>query len=516
MEKIVFVSLLFVSTLLIAQVEGDFNTSEYIELSKRAYNNIVDLKEMDDASFLALYSSYDYEDGLLAYDAVVVKFNVDGTLDSEFGSNGCVELTVAGFDQVIPKQIIVDEHKNVFVLCIGKVDVGTNTQKALLLKLTSEGVFDLAYADNGVIVLQTNVAYANVCRDFTLATEGSIIAVGYVIDPNELYDRFPVVFKITKQGVLDETFNSTGYKIFETLPPPSNSNARIAHVAGGYMQTVCVNTINEIIVAGRIANELESLNFIAKLNDEGSLVTSFEDEGYYFPSIDNIEFADFQFVTELPESDFLFGLTSSEAPFDYSYGVLSDDGFQINEIDINGQEDFLITALTGNDSLYLIGESVNTTNYNSVALPDENNLLVYNDNGFMNASISTKYSITIDEENVMKIESACFLSSTNQILLAGKKYNDTGFTAFITVLNKAALPLGMFSSATTTLDLYPTVANDFVYVDRLVQESSVLLTDEKGYQFDLYIDENVVDISRLITGVYYLKTEKGIGRFVKE
>ena len=89
-----------------AQLEGDFNTSDYIELSNKTYNTIVDLQEFDENSFVALYSSYGYEDGILVHDATVAKFNIDGSVDSTFGENGLAQFTVDGFINIIPKMML--------------------------------------------------------------------------------------------------------------------------------------------------------------------------------------------------------------------------------------------------------------------------------------------------------------------------------------------------------------------------------------------------------------------------
>ena len=158
-------------------------------------------------------------------DFALVKLRPDGSLDTSFGAagvggrTGSVLLDVSG-------PSLHDEGRLLAVQSNGKIIVAGNTtvpvgnfryRRATVARFSADGVLDTSFGGNntGYVVLdgtfpadaQTSDYVASIATNQRgdLPANDSITLVGYTANRNNAY-----VYRLTRDGVLDTTFNGTG------------------------------------------------------------------------------------------------------------------------------------------------------------------------------------------------------------------------------------------------------------------------------------------------------------------
>jgi uncharacterized delta-60 repeat protein len=215
----------------------------------------------------------------------ISRWNVDGTLDTTFGTSGYTDLQVPGtfnnsgantYYQFAWKQIKVASDASIFIVGSASAD-GFANGICVLWKLLPSGLPDTSFGTNGVWKRETYPKSLGVSVDFQ--SDGKIIVQGNEDAPDYTGDWFNgyrdvFVTRLTSVGVLDTTFGTSGY--FK-LPPPG----RFYFIAGYY---VGVSSDDYIRVAcdGYDGNDTPYFyGFGAfRLTPSGQLDTSYGDTGY--------------------------------------------------------------------------------------------------------------------------------------------------------------------------------------------------------------------------------------------
>lgn len=170
-----------------------------------------------------VYAGFNYY-GYAYYVGIVMRLNENGSLDTTFNPTGIGSL--------IPGIAIFELSTNVYFYDIalqpdGKIVVcgsafnGTNSD-GLIVRYTADGLLDTATFGNtlGYTVNRFSQLGAEY-YGMTLQPDGSIVTVGYVgvtytespCTQANLLTASPVVARYTSAGILDTTFNGTGYNI---------------------------------------------------------------------------------------------------------------------------------------------------------------------------------------------------------------------------------------------------------------------------------------------------------------
>ncbi len=114
-----------------------------------------------------------YANDILWYVALVVRFNVDGTLDTTFGNEGIVKYSYSDVDDEVYDMVIAPDGKIILAGFSGSQDYNYNT---LLMRLTSDGVLDSTFGVDG-IVAEDNGSF-DIAEDVTLLEDGRILIAG--------------------------------------------------------------------------------------------------------------------------------------------------------------------------------------------------------------------------------------------------------------------------------------------------------------------------------------------------
>lgn len=141
------------------------------------------------------------------FNAFVMRYHPNGTLDSSFGANGKV-LVSLGNECNFAKVKVLPNGK---ILTAGNVQIGT-TMLYLLLQMNANGTYDVNFGNGGVV--STLFPHEAGLWDVDVLHDGSIIASGnegpYDPSPNPNFDIQMCMIKYTSTGKVDSNFGTNG------------------------------------------------------------------------------------------------------------------------------------------------------------------------------------------------------------------------------------------------------------------------------------------------------------------
>ncbi|WP_298152715.1 T9SS type A sorting domain-containing protein [Flavobacterium sp.] len=178
--------------------------------------------------------------GFVGENAAIRKYHADGSLFTDFGTNG----TNSSFNFVPPDWFPVEWADKIIAQPDGKLlAIYMTTQRNGILRLNSDGTVDTSFGTNGAFMLPENLPYSFI-TDFGLRPDGKIVLAGTNAD-NSDYAVF--VGKLNQDGTNDLTFDNDGY--LDLNPSAYND----------YFNSINIQQDGKIIVAGTI-HDVDSNN----------------------------------------------------------------------------------------------------------------------------------------------------------------------------------------------------------------------------------------------------------------
>lgn len=192
----------------------------------------------------------------------IVRLNPDGSLDMTFGTGGKV---------VIPTDPGNDEAYAVAVQSDGKIVVGGDgSYDFTLLRLNANGSLDTSFGTGGIIKTDF-YALTEEVHALAIQNDGKIIAAGFAnhVVPNSYASAEFALARYNADGSLDTSFG-TGGKTSVLIGAPGSASAR----------GVAIQNDGKIVAGGYIATEGQYDRFgVIRFNADGTLDTCFGDGG---------------------------------------------------------------------------------------------------------------------------------------------------------------------------------------------------------------------------------------------
>ncbi len=194
-------------------------------------------------------------------DWVIARYNSDGSLDGNFGTDGKVIKDFGGDDSIADIKVQLD----------GKIIVGRYSHIAAnfqwtLARFNSNGSIDNDFGDNGIVISFTGIH--SVMNDIELQSDGKIVAAGYRQSHGQ--DDVAVV-RYNPDGTLDSAFGGgdgiVTLPISTSITPNDRGNAAVIQPDG------------KIIVFGDFDAGGHDKVFLARFNSDGNLDTDFGSGG---------------------------------------------------------------------------------------------------------------------------------------------------------------------------------------------------------------------------------------------
>lgn len=384
----------------------------------------LDIEIQTDGKLLVAGSTYlgPTQSGPGDYHSFIARYKVNGELDSTFATNGVFKLQHS------------DSHiTSIIVLTDGSILLAGNSYgMAAISKVDSNGTIDLSFGNSGSVFL-SDVNYSFVLWEAILLSDQTLLCTGY--EGSDVNNSKLTCCKLDLSGNFVQSFGQNGKVILDL----HNTFPSITELLSGAQET----PDGKIILEGYSTQAL-----IIKINPDGTLDTGFGSNGilaHVYP------FSELEIQTD---GKFLIG--GSQEIDDYNYGFsvtrLNSDGSLDNSF--NGTGTFTTDISTGNDYL----QTMKLVGTDKILVAGSSRLLS-TDADFMLAKIDMSQSLSVGT------------TSSEGISLYPNPFSD---------------------------DLTISVANDKI--------TEILLTDELGRTLTKLIPGsiNTLHLESLASGVYHL------------
>jgi uncharacterized delta-60 repeat protein len=187
----------------------------------------------------------------------VARFNVNGTLDATFGSNGSVVPSVFIYGQISGIAVQPDGK---IVTAGGASASATNNAQDIrfgIVRLNANGTSDAAFGTNGGTL--SNIGSENSVWGIGVQTDGKILVSGHYKTANDDFNY--AIVRYTSAGTLDNTFGTNG---ITTIGMTDGSDDKFATIAGQG---------NNIILAGFSSSSQVRQFSTVRLNNSASFYT---------------------------------------------------------------------------------------------------------------------------------------------------------------------------------------------------------------------------------------------------
>ena len=187
------------------------------------------------------------------YDFGLVRYNLNGTLDTNFNGTGKVITDFGGND--FPNSMVLQADGKLVVA--GYTSIGNND--FAVARYNTNGTLDTSFNGTGRITVAFGSG-SDLGQSVALQADGKIVVAG-VSNTNGSYDF--ALIRFSADGSLDTSFNGTG-KVTTSIGSATDSGRSVAVLSDG-----------KIVVAGYAFNGTKNNFALARYNTNGTLDTSF-------------------------------------------------------------------------------------------------------------------------------------------------------------------------------------------------------------------------------------------------
>jgi uncharacterized delta-60 repeat protein len=197
----------------------------------------------------------------------LARFNTDGSLDSNFGDHGKITTSLSRYWSSVSSVITQSDGKIIVGGTSSSLPAGYGDgQVFAVVRYNLDGTLDSTFNGNGKVLTPVNI-YANGIADIALQNDGKILAAGYAYNSGTA-NAFAVV-RYNVDGSLDTSFDSDG----KVITPFGDK--------GSFSSSIKVQSDGKILVAGQDLgeeNSSQTLRFdLLRYNSDGSLDTTFSE-----------------------------------------------------------------------------------------------------------------------------------------------------------------------------------------------------------------------------------------------
>lgn len=211
-----------------------------------------------DGKILMAGCSYSYSNNNYN-DFALVRYNADGSLDSSFSGDGMLTTDFGSNDDYAEQIFLQNDGK---ILVVGHT-INDDNYAFAMARYNSDGSLDSSFSGDGKLVTDSGFA----CSSVVLQADGKIVIAGYdnPFDPD--FDF--AVARYNADGSLDSSFGNGG-KVITDFDSGSDS-----------ITSAIVQNDGKILVAGCNTNTLNASSDFAlvRYNTDGSLDSSFSEDG---------------------------------------------------------------------------------------------------------------------------------------------------------------------------------------------------------------------------------------------
>lgn len=416
----------------------------------------------------------------------VVRYNINGSLDSTFNNDGIIITSFGNYDLAYSAGVQPD----------GKIIVGgthvndSGKYQFLVVRYNHDGSHDNTFNNDGKIIT-TMGNYYDVIHSVVIQGNGKILVSGTSGAENNWEHYHFALARFNSNGKPDSTFDKDG-KIITCLQTPFD-----------IAPSVALQNDGKIIVAGGLSSNttLQDLALI-RYNNDGSLDSTFDGDGKLITTINGNEMAyaikivDSRIIIAGSNQQFMLIAYTTESYQALPVSILSFSAVNVNNL---GKLQWLITGQGA--KVYEVEKSRNGIQFlnigNVVVAPDVQDQKAFSFNDPLPLENTVYYRLKI-------VDVSGSSKYSKIVILKGK----SDFT-----LNLYPNPTTDFLKITSGLKIDEPVTMHILNASGMIVQKKLWRSTTTG------LDESV-DVRNLPGGIYFLaihsKEGKEVKRFVKQ
>ena len=439
------------------------------------------------------------------FNFAVARFNADGTLDTDFDTDGKADYSLNNNGQWGEAVAVQPDGK---ILVAGSSWIpaagGTPAQDFdfAVARLTAAGDLDTTFSGDGWDTrgLGANSANGQWAEAMALQSDGKIVLAGRAWVPGENWNF--AVARLTTTGALDTTFNSSGYRI-----TPVGSGADQAYA-------VAMQSDGKIVVGGYSYNGTDQDFAVLRYDTDGSLDTDFGSGGKVTTAIgtgnDEAHAMTLDSGGNILLAGFSVGSTDDFALAAYTpdgepAAILDGPGWLTTTIG-SGADEANAVAIQSDGKIVVAGYSYNGSNddfavarYTTAGRLDTTFGTDHDTNGAPDGYVTTAIGSGQDRANAVAIQ------SDGKIVVAGYSHNgsENDFAlARYTTVGTLDTDFGTGGKVTTDFDEEDDVANAMVIQSngKIVVAGSTVADDERDFLVARYTADGTLDTDFSLNG----------------
>lgn len=184
---------------------------------------------------------------------ILLRFNNDGSLDTSYGNNGLSTSIIGTSSQI--EGLALDAHGYAVVS-------GISDNQFFVARFDASGVLDQTFGNQGIVI--TNMGIRSSALSLAIQSDGKIITCGFA-------DEMFAIVRYLNDGTLDTSFNITGYI------------TKLISNTGNCAKAIILDFNDKLIIAGSAQDDLGILRF----NSDGNIDATWSYTGLIQTSTSN-------------------------------------------------------------------------------------------------------------------------------------------------------------------------------------------------------------------------------------
>lgn len=440
-------------------------------------------------------------------DIALVRYNTDGSLDTDFGTGGKVTTAIGNGDDQ-GNAVLLQPDGKIVVCGISDGDTtGSVIYDAAVVRYNVNGSLDPNFGVGGIVTTHVGApGFQGNANAMVFQTDGKIIISGTSnggLNPNDFF-----IIRYTTNGTIDTSYGTNGIVI-------TNIGTSDDTIYG-----MAIQNDGEIILGGTTTVPGDQPNFaLARYDTDGNLESTFGSGGIVSTDFGNNYSENGRSVViqsdgKIVLAGFIYGTSTDYAMARYNTNGSLDTGFGINGIvttPIGTLQDYgSMATLQPDDKILVAG-------YSSIFLYDFS-LVRYNANGSLDPTFGTNGKVATDcDNNSNDFAYALAFQNDGKIVLGGSSWNDFAIARY-----NGDDGLGTVSNniLTPTLKVINPGTNIFTIQSSAIINGEMLVYNmlgEKIAQSTIRNSNNTtVDLSAVAKGVYFIKVHDQVNIYTKK
>jgi uncharacterized delta-60 repeat protein len=434
----------------------------------------------------------------------IVRYNSDGSFDSNFGSNGIISDSSLLANNVA---FAIAEQSDGKIVVTGAFENPT-TRDIFVKRYDSTGVVDTSFGLGGTTITDFQNNSDEVALDIKIQPDGKIVLCGSTASG---FQSDIMLLRFNIDGTPDTTFGNNG-KVSTDI----GTTSQTAHA-------MALQPDGRIVVAG-MTDDFSTLFDILLLryNANGDPDSSFNSVGFYRDDIGQDDDELFSVALQPDGKIVAAGMTNDLSSYENDLVIRLDSTGHLDSTfnttgmvikDYNGGDNRVVKVmLLPNGKIVTAGSQFNTnldislTRYTQDGTDD----LSFGVNGH------TTHTIGIEDEHVH----CALLQSDNKVVVTGS-YTDGGLeNIFTSRYANDTLQTLITTVYSGEIKLYPQPAISELYIDGFSEKAIYSISDLNGRLLADHIElSSSIDIGRLEPGIYFiclsLRNREVVKRFIK-